>query len=222
MSYGKIAEKRPVRRSEAVCQSRADGPAARASRSRPGRGPARSCRSSSAKRFWFITASCTSRCSSPKTWWVTNWVNSLRPARFAATAANRKRPRPSDAGRTDPRRTDPRRTDPAAAAVHGGTGGRNRAMAYAATYRFAQISARKVRPLANLIRGKFADDALEILKYHAASRGAAVGKGVEKRAGKRGGSAGHEYRPIGGGRCPRSMADRSSSGFNRGPAGWRS
>lgn len=38
-------------------------------------------------------------------------------------------------------------------------------MAYTATYRFAQISARKVRPLANLIRGKHADDALDILKY---------------------------------------------------------
>ena len=37
-------------------------------------------------------------------------------------------------------------------------------MAYEATYRFA-IIARKVRPLADLIRGKFADDALDILKY---------------------------------------------------------
>ncbi len=38
-------------------------------------------------------------------------------------------------------------------------------MAYTATYRFARISAQKVRPLANLIRGKHADEALEILKY---------------------------------------------------------
>jgi large subunit ribosomal protein L22 len=38
-------------------------------------------------------------------------------------------------------------------------------MAYEATYRFARISARKVRPLADLIRGKLADDALNILKY---------------------------------------------------------
>jgi large subunit ribosomal protein L22 len=38
-------------------------------------------------------------------------------------------------------------------------------MAYAATYRFARISARKVRPIADLIRGKLADDALNILKY---------------------------------------------------------
>jgi large subunit ribosomal protein L22 len=38
-------------------------------------------------------------------------------------------------------------------------------MGYKATHRFAQISARKVRPLADLIRGKFADDALDILRY---------------------------------------------------------
>ncbi|MGE0608512.1 MAG: 50S ribosomal protein L22 [Pirellulales bacterium] len=38
-------------------------------------------------------------------------------------------------------------------------------MPYQATHRFARISARKVRPLANLIRGKQADDALNILKY---------------------------------------------------------
>jgi len=38
-------------------------------------------------------------------------------------------------------------------------------MAYEATYRFAKISARKVRPLADLVRGKFADEALDILKY---------------------------------------------------------
>ena len=38
-------------------------------------------------------------------------------------------------------------------------------MAYEATYRFARISARKVRPLADLIRGKLADEALDILRY---------------------------------------------------------
>ena len=38
-------------------------------------------------------------------------------------------------------------------------------MAYTATHRFARISARKVRSLANLIRGKHADEALDILKY---------------------------------------------------------
>ncbi len=38
-------------------------------------------------------------------------------------------------------------------------------MAYEATYRFARISAQKVRPLADMVRGKFADDALNILKF---------------------------------------------------------
>ena len=38
-------------------------------------------------------------------------------------------------------------------------------MAYKATHRFARISARKVRPLADLVRGKYADEALDILKY---------------------------------------------------------
>ena len=36
---------------------------------------------------------------------------------------------------------------------------------YYATHRFARISVRKVRPLLDLIRGKYADDALDILKY---------------------------------------------------------
>ena len=38
-------------------------------------------------------------------------------------------------------------------------------MAYEATHRFARISARKVRPIADLIRGKHADEALDILRY---------------------------------------------------------
>ena len=38
-------------------------------------------------------------------------------------------------------------------------------MSYKAMHRHAQISARKVRPLADLVRGKFADDALDILRY---------------------------------------------------------
>ena len=38
-------------------------------------------------------------------------------------------------------------------------------MAFQACHRFAKISARKVRPLADLIRGKFADEALAILRY---------------------------------------------------------
>ncbi|MEM9185252.1 MAG: 50S ribosomal protein L22 [Planctomycetota bacterium] len=38
-------------------------------------------------------------------------------------------------------------------------------MAYKATHRHARISAQKVRPLANLIRGEKVDDALAILKF---------------------------------------------------------
>ena len=38
-------------------------------------------------------------------------------------------------------------------------------MAFRASHRFARISARKVRPLADLVRGKYADEALDILRY---------------------------------------------------------
>ncbi len=38
-------------------------------------------------------------------------------------------------------------------------------MPYKAEHRHARISARKVRTLADMIRGKFVDDAIEILKY---------------------------------------------------------
>jgi large subunit ribosomal protein L22 len=34
-----------------------------------------------------------------------------------------------------------------------------------AQHRFARISARKVRPIADLVRGKYADEALNILRY---------------------------------------------------------
>ena len=38
-------------------------------------------------------------------------------------------------------------------------------MAYEASHRFAPISPRKVRPLADLVRGKSADEALNLLRY---------------------------------------------------------
>ena len=38
-------------------------------------------------------------------------------------------------------------------------------MSYPSTHRYARISPRKVRPLADMVRGKFADEALEILRY---------------------------------------------------------
>ena len=54
-------------------------------------------------------------------------------------------------------------------------------MAYQAKHRFARISARKVRPLADLIRGKYADEALEILRYQP-HRGARMLEKVLKSA----------------------------------------
>src|SRR6185437_8113678 len=36
---------------------------------------------------------------------------------------------------------------------------------YKATHRFARISVRKLRPILDLVRGKYADDAVDILKY---------------------------------------------------------
>ncbi|MCO6458389.1 MAG: 50S ribosomal protein L22 [Pirellulaceae bacterium] len=38
-------------------------------------------------------------------------------------------------------------------------------MPFEAKHRFARISARKVRPLADMVRGKFADEALDILRF---------------------------------------------------------
>lgn len=38
-------------------------------------------------------------------------------------------------------------------------------MAYKATHRFARISPRKVRLMADIVRGKFADEALELLRF---------------------------------------------------------
>jgi large subunit ribosomal protein L22 len=54
-------------------------------------------------------------------------------------------------------------------------------MAYTATHRFARISARKVRPLADLVRGKYADEALDILRYQP-HRGARMLEKVIKSA----------------------------------------
>lgn len=54
-------------------------------------------------------------------------------------------------------------------------------MAYQAVHRFARISARKVRPLADMIRGKQADEALNILRYQP-QRGARMLEKVLKSA----------------------------------------
>ena len=54
-------------------------------------------------------------------------------------------------------------------------------MAFRASHRFARISARKVRPLADLVRGKFADEALDVLRYQP-QRGARLLEKVLKSA----------------------------------------
>lgn len=54
-------------------------------------------------------------------------------------------------------------------------------MGYKATHRLARISPRKVRPLANLIRGKRVDDALAVLQYQP-QRGARMLEKVLKSA----------------------------------------
>lgn len=52
---------------------------------------------------------------------------------------------------------------------------------FQAKHRYAQMSARKIRPYADLVRGKFADDALELLACYP-SRGARLIEGVIKSA----------------------------------------
>ena len=52
---------------------------------------------------------------------------------------------------------------------------------YRAKHRYAQMSARKIRPFADLVRGKFADEALELLACYP-SRGARLIEAVIKSA----------------------------------------
>ncbi len=52
---------------------------------------------------------------------------------------------------------------------------------YTATHRFARTSVRKLRPILNLIRGKYADDAVDILKWMP-NRGARMIEQVLKSA----------------------------------------
>lgn len=52
---------------------------------------------------------------------------------------------------------------------------------YKASHRFARSSVRKVRPILDLIRGKYADDAVNILKY-LPHRGARMAEAVLKSA----------------------------------------
>lgn len=64
-------------------------------------------------------------------------------------------------------------------------------MAYTATHKYARISARKVRALADLVRGKHADDALDILRFQP-QRGARL---LEKVILSALGNAEHEQAP---------------------------
>jgi large subunit ribosomal protein L22 len=70
-------------------------------------------------------------------------------------------------------------------------------MQYNATHRYARISPRKVRHLATLVRGKFADEALNLLRYQP-QRGARMLEQVIKSAvsNAQEGSQGSEGRPI--------------------------
>ena len=52
---------------------------------------------------------------------------------------------------------------------------------YLAKHRYAQMSARKIRPFADLVRGKFADEALELLACYP-NRGARLIEAVIKSA----------------------------------------
>jgi large subunit ribosomal protein L22 len=54
-------------------------------------------------------------------------------------------------------------------------------MAYIASHKYARISPRKVRALADLVRGKFADEALDILRFQP-HRGARMLEKVIKSA----------------------------------------
>ena len=65
-------------------------------------------------------------------------------------------------------------------------------MAYTAIHKFAQISPRKVRALANLVRGKFADEALDIRRFQP-HRGARMLEKVIKSAL---GNAEHQQAPA--------------------------
>ena len=54
-------------------------------------------------------------------------------------------------------------------------------MAFESRHKYARISPRKVRPLADLVRGKFVDEALDILRYQP-QRGARMLEKVIKTA----------------------------------------
>jgi large subunit ribosomal protein L22 len=54
-------------------------------------------------------------------------------------------------------------------------------MRYTAKHRYADVSARKIRPFANLVRGRNVDDALQLLRFYP-NRGAKLLKAVIESA----------------------------------------
>ena len=56
-------------------------------------------------------------------------------------------------------------------------------MAYKASHKYARISARKVRALADLVRGKFADEALDILRFQPHRGARMLEKGIRSAPG---------------------------------------
>src|SRR3954452_1833529 len=74
-------------------------------------------------------------------------------------ASDRNTPSGSDRGRRD--RGRPCRFD----LDRVGTPAMSLISQYTARHRFARISVRKLRPILDLVRGKYADDAMDILKY---------------------------------------------------------
>jgi ribosomal protein L22 len=57
-------------------------------------------------------------------------------------------------------------------------------MAFRASHRYARINPRKVRPMADLVRGKFADEALDMLRYQPQRGARMLEKGAPKRVGE--------------------------------------
>ena len=84
-------------------------------------------------------------------------------------------------------------------------------MPFKATHRHARISARKVRLLADMIRGKFADEALDILKYQPQRGARMLEKVLQERLGQRPGSRSK----------PGQDGARRAAGGHRRPGRWR-
>ena len=93
-------------------------------------------------------------------------------------------------------------------------------ISYSATHRFARISVAQGPAAADLIRGKYADDALDILKY-LPHRGARMIEKVLKSAMANAEDRGRpQRRATWSSSTPASTAARCSSGSCPAPAAW--